>query len=458
MTKINIPDNIKFLMQTLIDQDYQVFVVGGAIRDSILGQVPKDWDLFTNCQDLLEVFPDGKVLGGEERQEKILTVVVDDVEVSTFRINGDRTQTGGSLEQHQETCDFTINSIACDINGSIIDSFGGMQDINTKRLQFVGSPLARISEDPLRLLRGIRFLTKYGLQTDPGTFEFFKNSWAYVRDLPKERLRDEFLKIIQTDTGLGLMIELDIIGCMIPGYMACVGVQGGSHHNETVDEHMYNAFTTAKTISNDWRIWLAAFLHDLGKGRTFTREFPEDYIGEPDEGMKSEVHFYQHEKVGADMVEEWMREYKFAEADIKFVSKLVYMHMWGFKEGFVKKTFIKKLDKLQDAGCSIYDFLMICYCDHQGNMAKPRIKYGDFMRSSFLMQNYFIAIKDNVPFKTTDLEISGQDVIKHTQYRNKYIGICLNEILDLVQEGELPNKRNELMFYLKNNYKQEEPK
>ena len=158
-----IPDKIKGMMQVLLQNGYEAYIVGGAIRDYYFGVKPKDYDIFTNAtgKQILEMFPEGKIIGGEERQEKRLTVVVHGVEISQYRKNGDRTKTGNTLSEHQATCDFTINSIAMDVEGNIIDPYRGTKHIEIKKLMFVGIPQERVDEDTLRLLRGIRFAARY---------------------------------------------------------------------------------------------------------------------------------------------------------------------------------------------------------------------------------------------------------------------------------------------------------
>jgi tRNA nucleotidyltransferase/poly(A) polymerase len=428
-----IPKDAKDIMQKLVDNKFQVYAIGGFVRDNLLGLNPHDIDLFTNAtgDEILNLFPSGKILGGEIRQEKILTVMVGDVEVSQFRSNGKRTETGFNLEDHQSTCDLTINSMACDIGGNIIDSEGGQEDLNSKTLRFVGSPLCRINEDPLRVLRAVRFLAKYGLTADQETYKVLLNGWGYINGLPKERLREEFLKILKEEEGLGILLQLRIGPMMIPELIKVVGMEGGQHHNEDVLTHMLTAYVVAKSISDDWRVWLAAFFHDIGKGSTKTEE---------DDG----THFYRHEYVGGKYVEEWMTEYKFSNADIKFVSTLVKMHMWGYKENLNRKTFVKKVNELQDAGCSIYDFLMICYCDHQANMAKEDIKFGDFVKNSYFLANYLEMMTNNMPFKTTDLKVNGRDMMKFG-YEGRQIGEVLQYLMDQVLEGNIINRADVLV-------------
>jgi len=147
---MEIPKEIKEIMQELLDNGFEAYIVGGAVRDNYYGFMPNDYDIFTNAtgEEILKVFPQGKILGGEERQKKILTVVVDGVEVSQYRSSGDRTETGNDLASHQATCDFYINALVVDINGKYCGDAKITQmafaDLDDRLLRFVGNAQTRI--------------------------------------------------------------------------------------------------------------------------------------------------------------------------------------------------------------------------------------------------------------------------------------------------------------------------
>jgi len=467
--KIQIPENIKEKMQKLIDNKFEVYVVGGAVRDSILGEEPHDWDLFTNAtgEDILKIFPNGKVLGGEERQEKILTVIVDGVEISQFRSNGKRTEVGNDLTTHQSTCDFTCNSIACDIEGNIIDHNNGQFDIHKRNLNFVGNPQDRIKEDPLRILRGYRFWCTFGHWGSHSNIDL-----TVLDTLPKERIREEFIKIIQNKNGIE-NLHNDGYGPLtkniLPEFKKVIDMNGGDNHNETVDKHMLSAFKIACEITDDWRIRLATFLHDIGKGecRSYAAgcKNPEEEMSTTGCGGKdfvcgyndnercpfSIIHFYQHDKVGAEIVKNWMNEYKFSKDDIKFISTLVRYHMWSYKcDEISKKAYIRMFEKFREAGVSIYDFMMIIYCDHQANMKKPRMKFGDFCKDSWILKRYWECIYTKEPFNKNQLELQGGEIMKLLDKPpGKWIGDLMDEMFNAVMNDEVVNDRLELVKWVK---------
>lgn len=438
---MEIPENIKWIMLKLNDFGFEAFIIGGAVRDMLINQEPHDYDIFTNAtgEEILKVFPQGVIIGGHERQAKILTVIVDGVEVSRYRSNGDRTQTGTSLKEHCGTCDFTINAMAIDVAGNLHDFFGGVQHFKEGKLVFVGDPFARVREDPLRILRGIRFLTKYNMALGIAEKKMFENAWMFIKDLPKERIREEVIKIMLLPRGIEVMHNFGLLQEIIPEFKKC-NIDGGQHHNEKVHEHMILAHKYCQSVTDDYRIQLAALLHDIGKGATYTND---DNV----------IHFYQHEKVGAEYVESWMKEYKFSTMDIKLVTTLIRLHMWHHEDGSTIKTFGRKLQELKENGATHWDLLMVFYADNQGNLTKERSKFGDFCQGSYFLANYNFAIKENKPFNVNDLDIDGNIIMK-LGFEGPEIGKIKNILFDEVWEGTLINRRDDLIKRVKNYEKQ----
>ncbi len=437
---MKIPEKITNIMAHLIANGYKAYVIGGAVRDYYLGVEPHDYDVFTNCtgDNLLTLFPDSKVLGGEERQAKILTIIVDDVEVSSFRSNGDRTETGNTLEEHQATCDFIINSMVCDINGNIIDFFGGKEDLNKNVLRFVGNPEERIDEDPLRILRGIRFLLKYGLTCDEKTYNLLMET--DISHLPKERIKDELIKVLSMeikDTDF-----LRMIVRFLPEEISHpnMHLDGGKHHAETPYQHLSYSFFEACKLTSDWRIRLAALLHDVGKATT--RE----------EGVKEGVpfvHFYQHHREGSKIVREWMEEMKFSKEDTRFVTNMIYYHMHCIMNtNPSKKSFIKLFNGLEDSGISIEQYMIQIYSDNQGNLAHERIRYGDYMNQSLLLKKYYELRNSDEPFKVRDLKINGNDVMRITNKQGPVIGRILELLLRNVMDNKISNTVDSLTSWV----------
>lgn len=432
---MDIPDNVKEKMQTLISAGYEAYIIGGAVRDWYLGITPHDYDIFTNANgnQILKLFPKGIVLGNEERQEKILTVIVDDIEISQYRKNGNRTETGNNLKDHLATCDFTVNSIACDINGEIIDPNSGRYDINNRILRFVGNPIQRMKEDPLRILRGIRFWNIFGKF---GHYLEVEDNVDLLDTIPKERIRDEFMKILESNILSTIVSHKKIILKIIPELKPCYGMDGGKYHGEDVIMHMIKAFNFSRKITDNVLLNFAIFLHDIGKGKTGCYE------------KDGEWHFYGHETEGLNITKKIMKRLKFSAKEIKYVTTLIELHMYSYKGNPGKKSHLRFFAKLKEANIPIEDYVMLLYCDHQGNAKKPRIKFGDFVKGNRLIHKYYEYTYSKEPFSIKDLEISGYDVMKYG-VKGKDIGNVLKRVFEEVQEGIITNDRHILMSKLK---------
>jgi tRNA nucleotidyltransferase/poly(A) polymerase len=448
-----IPNNIKDIMQQLLNNGKEAFIIGGAVRDKLMSIEPHDYDIFTNAtgEEILTIFPQGKVIGGEIRQAKILTVIVDGVEVSQYRSNGDRTETGKSLKEHVLTCDFTINAMAMDCEENIIDYVGGRQDINSKILPFVGSACERVEEDPLRVYRGIRFAAKYNLTMatamDNDCAAFIYNNFISVNTyhidiperLPKERIREELLKIIQIPNGLQLLDKYNMLGYIIPEWENCKGLDGGPHHNETLDEHMFIALDTARQYTNNPLLLLGVFLHDIGK--------PLSVGVKEDSGLTT---FYNHHTIGSNYVKVWMREYKFSEDDIKYITVLIIQHMMGKTGLLSQRTFASICNDLVNAKITPEDMLVVTFSDNQANRLNPRLKYNDFITNNGFLQRYYEAKYGRFGFNPNDLEINGKDIINIMEISGPAIGVVKKELFDMVCDGTIINRRDRLIEELRN--------
>jgi len=436
-----IPKEVTNIMSHLISHGFEAYVIGGATRDYYFNEIPHDWDLFTNAtgEEILKVFPDGNVIGNEERQEKILTVMVDGVEVSQFRKSGDRTEVGTTLEEHQRTCDFYMNALAVDINGKLCGDSEtiqkGISNILHKDLRFVGNSQDRVNEDPLRVLRGIRFKLKYNLIMDEETGRALRQNVTKL--VAKERIRDELIKIIKYKIN-----EFDFINYLWPYFpFEFIDTRmlrsGGKHHNETPFHHCLNTFNETHKLTNDYRKKIAGLFHDVGKGEART----EDETG---------IHFYNHETIGAEIARKWMSDLRFSNDDISYVTHLIKTHMFGYKADILDKTYLKFFDTLKSKGISIMDYIILIYSDHQGNLAKDRIKFVDFINGNYLYQNYIRLLAENKPFNPNDLEINGRDIIDILKVKGPEIAKAKNEIFNMVAEGAVINRRDKLLEVLNN--------
>ena len=433
-----IPDKILDMMGSLIDGGHDAYIVGGAVRDVMTCQRPADWDIFTNASgdDILSIFPLGKVIGGDDRRKKILTVIVRGVEISQYRSNGDRTETGVSLERHLSTCDFTINSMAMNVDREIIDNHYGMADIRKKVIRCVGDAKERIGEDKMRAFRAIRFAVKYGFSVDKELSRVIY--YTDIDDLPIERVRNEMLKIIMYPGGLDMLNYSNLLSKVIPEFDGSLDLDGGSHHNETVDRHMCFAQDEACMLTDNPVLVFACALHDIGKS----------YVCDRNEN--GNVTFYDHDKVGSLLLSDIMKRMKFSKADTLFARVIVAEHMFeGEHSNTLNKTFVRHFNKLDSAGVRVEDCMVMKYSDRSANKMIKRTKFGDFIANSKLYKKYYELKFSCVPFSISDLAISGNDLIGIGIPAGARIGNILNEVFDRVIRGDMENKRNVLMHFIK---------
>lgn len=438
---MKIPNNIKRLMQKLIDNDFEAYIIGGAVRDSHMDRASHDYDIFTNAtgEQILEVFPNGVVLGNEERQKKILTVIVGDTEISQFRASGDRKKTGTSLYEHTCTCDFRMNAMYCNIDGEVGDYHNGMLDIKNKIINCVGLVDKRFKEDPLRMLRALRQSLQLGFAIDLSIEMYItRHHKELLSKLSVERIKDEVIKMQSYTDAWRLLRQTDILYWLIPEFEKLICLNGGQYHNEYVSKHSENAYRLSCELTSDYRIHIATKLHDIGKGITVQID---------EEGK---ISFIGHEKKSVEIAKTFLNRFKFSNADIKYITTMIKLHMMGGVDKLSDKTIIKYVNELESAGISIEDMLIMTYCDNQGNEKQPRCKFNEFYQNNNWLKKVYQLKYQKMPFKITDLEVDGKDFIAAGIIDGKTIGEGLKKLYDFVQNGDLKNERNKLMCHIKN--------
>lgn len=315
--KINVPEHIKGLMTKLIDNGFEAYIVGGAVRDSIMGIIPNDYDIFTNCDGtkLMEIFYNGNVIGNEQRQAKILTVVVEGVEISQYRSSSDRLETGGTIESHCQTCDLTINALATDINGVIYDYVDGLRDIINKVISFVGDPYKRIAEDPCRVPRALRIYAKLGFWFDMGSISACRESVEMVKKLPVERVMKEIFKAFESDHPdifLHEFYDMGLLGYYFPEYENMHYKQNPEHHPE--GGLLAHIFKGVANCDPEYRFQY--FLHDYGKPSTAVWDKEKDCYS-----------FYGHDEKGAELIRRDLKKLKLSNDLIESCALASQYHM-----------------------------------------------------------------------------------------------------------------------------------
>ena len=359
--KLDVPEPLARLGEGFREAGHELYLVGGYVRDAMLGREHPDADAATDARPrrikhLLKAHADHLWTVGERFGTIGTDVDGYAVEVTTYRSDlyteGSRhpeVTFGDSLEEDLARRDFTINAVAADaLTGEILDPFEGRKDLERGVIRPVGDPLDRMRDDPLRMMRAVRF--EATLSTPEKPFAMTPNlEWAigenahWLESISAERIRDEFEKILLSDNvprGLRTLVRLGLMPYVVPEFMATVNVeQEAEFHHKDVFEH---TLIVVSNVEPDPILRKSAFFHDIGKPRTLIYEHRCTYCGAKslqktaDEGgcercggrtVPKKIHFYGHENVGAGIARRAMRRLAYSNDAVDAVAHLVANHM-----------------------------------------------------------------------------------------------------------------------------------
>lgn len=340
------PNYILEIMTRLEEAGFEAYAVGGSVRDALMDKEPKDWDITTNArpEQIQVLLPDSKyenifgtVIVPIRRDDELVCVV----EVTTYRSEQgysdhrrpDEVRFEDSLDLDLARRDFTVNALAMGRDGKIVDLFGGQKDIQKKIIRSVGEPEDRFKEDALRMLRAVRFSCQLGFSIEPKTERGIMKLAGTIKFVANERIRDELIKILSSTTpaeGIDKLHELKLLNYIIPELEEGVGMGQNHHHTLAVYEH--NLASLRHCPNPAWQVRLAALLHDVAKPRTKKL-------------MNGAATFYNHELVGAKMVQKIMARLRFSAADSERVVTLVRNHMFYYNVDEVTAASVRRLIK-----------------------------------------------------------------------------------------------------------------
>ncbi len=442
----NIPAPIKEIARILNTEGFQCFLVGGAVRDSIMGFTPKEYDITTNAkpEDVQRIFkytiPTGIKHG-------TILVILDDmhVEITTFRSDGnysdgrhpDKVEYTASIEDDLPRRDLTINAMAYNIlDGTLIDMFDGMKDIKNKIIRSVGNPYERFTEDGLRIMRAIRFATRLNFNIEKETFDAICHSTGMLTSIAYERIREEFNGILISDNpfrGIELLRKTGILALIMPELMQGFGVAQNRFHKYDVYYHILHTIQAVEPLETEeltLLVRLAALFHDIAKPMV------QKKVSKQEEPV-----YYNHEVVGANVAKKVMRRLKYSNAEIDFVTLLVRQHMFYYQDewtdGAVRRFMkavgienIKPLLKLREA-----DRLGSGNRKDKESKAIPK-----------LLARIDKIIEEENAITVKDLKINGNDLMKEFNLKpGPIVGKILNYLLDLILDEPSLNDKEKLM-------------
>lgn len=441
-TKLNleIPAEVSWVTNTLNKANYEAFLVGGCVRDLLLGRTPKDWDVTTNAtpDQIIALFPKTfyentygtvGVVNEDPNVPKNLSVV----EVTPYRVESEYND-----GRHPESVtfsddilddlkrrDFTINAIAYDpIKGQIVDPYKGQEDLADKTLRAVGEAGHRFREDGLRIIRAVRIATELGFMINIDTEKALEKELSVFKKVSQERIRDEFVKMLMSDSpmiGVIMLQKLGILSIFLPELEEGLHMKQTQAHSYVVFEHLLRSLQHAADKKWPFDIRLAALLHDIGKPRTMRKT---------DSG---EVTFYGHDVVGAKMTKVILERMRFSKDLVETIVKLVRWHMFFSDTDQITPSAVRRM--IVNVGeANIWKLMDLRACDRIGT-GRPKA-------NPYRLRKYQALIEEVTrdPISVAMLHMKGTDLVKilNTEPGPK-IGLMLNALLEEVLEDPTLN-------------------
>jgi tRNA nucleotidyltransferase (CCA-adding enzyme) len=438
--KYIIPREVSLVTETLQKSGFEAYLVGGCVRDIISGKKPKDWDVTTNAKpdQITSLFPKtfyennyGTVgVVNENTDDETLKIV----EVTPYRIEGvysdkrrpDQVTFTEKIEDDLKRRDFTVNAIAYDISkGQIIDPYKGQEDIKDKTIKTVGVPHDRFSEDALRILRAVRLSVELGFTINKDTADAIKKESAGLEEIAKERIRDEFIKIINSPSpmiGIILAQKLGILKYVVPELEAGIDLEQNGDHIYSVWEHNLRALQHSADRGWPLHVKLAALLHDVSKPET--RRWSKE---------NDDWTFYGHDVVGGRVSREILKRLKFPSEIVETVSKLVRYHLFFSDVEKITLSAVRRIVKNVGPE-NVWDLMKVRACDRIG-MGRPK-------ETPYRLRKYESMIEEAMrsPTSVGMLKIDGAKIIDVThETPGPRIGFILHALLEEVLDDPALN-------------------
>lgn len=443
--KLNIPAEVVSVVKTLKGAGFEAYLIGGCVRDILLERKPKDWDVTTNAkpEEIISLFKDtfyentyGTVgVVNDEAKDETLKVI----EITPYRLEAeysdnrrpDHVTFSEKLEDDLQRRDFTINAIALEIdletknksksktpslNGRYLDYYNGHEDLQAKVIRTVGEAHDRFNEDGLRILRAVRIATEIGFEIDKKTEKAIISNVSLLKNIAKERIRDEFEKIIMSDNPMAGLIfcrKMGIIPYISPEIDVMVSIEQSRSHIYDVYEHSLRALQHTADKKYSLELRLAALFHDIGKPPTRRRDEKQDLWT-----------FYGHEVVGSKMVAKILAELRFPKKVIEKVTKLVRWHMFFADTEQISLSAVRRI--ISSVGRdNIWDLMNLRGADRMG-MGRPK-------ESPYRLRKYHSMVEEAMtdPVSVGMLKIDGAQIMKYTeQAPGPKIGYILHALLE----------------------------
>lgn len=445
--KLQNKNEISQILSKLNSNEQTGFIVGGAVRDLVMNKTPKDVDITTSYDydSLVDIFKnDGYKLYETGKVFGVLRIKTqnNEYEIAQYRqdINNkdisdnrrpDAVNFVENIEDDLSRRDFTINAMAWNTERGIVDLFGGQKDIENRQVRFVGDPNERIQEDALRIMRAFRFSARFDFEIEENTLNAISENKELINTLAKERVHDEFTKIMKSDNymkAVDYMAQTGVLFELFPDLELQVGYnQNNPYHSLELWEHTREVVKGCQ--DSDYLTRISALFHDIGK--PFTKSVDEE---------TGYFHFYDHENVGAEKTRDIMNEFRFSTAEKNVVTKLVENHM-TFHRSETDKTIRRLILNIGEENTK--RLAELAYADDDGK--------GYENRHNYLLEKVENVIERmNVPTVNT-IALSGYDLME-LGFKNKEIGVIKKYLLNEIIDNGIENEKDTLMKIVENEF------
>ena len=433
---MQIPNKCKFIFYILEKYGFECFAVGGCVRDSLMNNTPSDWDFATNAlpHQILDCFCDYKTIDIGKKYGTITVISEgESYEITTYRNDGEYTDSRhpncvtftNAIIDDLSRRDFTINSVAYSPAKGIIDPFNGERDIKDGVLRCTGIPFNRFSEDALRILRALRFASRFDFEIEKETSQAILNCAETLKSVHPNRLRKELIGLLMGKNPKSILLRYrDVISHIIPEIKPMFDLnQNNPHHKYDVWTHTVEALSYTEC---DETVRIAMFFHDIGKPSVkSTDEMGVD-------------HFKKHQLESVNIAESIMRRFAFPSSQINDVKLLIQYHDERFHS--IDKDIKSVLCVL---GNNLFTKLMsVSYGDI---MAQSEYKREEkLVHREKVITRWKEIILNNECYSLEQLAIKGSDLLD-LGYSGKDIGTILDGLLKMVIKGIVPNEKNALL-------------
>jgi tRNA nucleotidyltransferase (CCA-adding enzyme) len=456
--KLSLPKSVEEIMNLFSENEFEIYIVGGAVRDLLMGKSATDWDFTTNAtpDEMLKFLPEDAYY-----TNAFGTVGLPQEENTPFEITTYRTEHGGysdnrrpdevkwgkTLEEDLKRRDFTINAMALEAKSEkrkaiskekeifLVDSFNGQKDLENKIIRTVGDPYERFSEDALRMMRAVRIAAELSFTIETETLEAIKTNAQLLNKISRERVRDELLKILSSKNpvnGIMLLRETGLLQLILPELEKAFGVEQkspGRHHIYDVGTHLLNSLAAVSERNHDPIVRFATLIHDIGKPQTFRKL------------ETGTITFYNHEVVGASIAKRIADRLRFSNEQKEKLWRLVRYHQFTVTE--------------TQTDSALRRFIVNVTPEYVNDMIDLRV--GDRLGSGSTETSWrteefkkrLIEVQQQ-PFAIKDLKISGNDVMELLRIpAGPKVGEILADLFTKVVEEGLPNEKEILIDKMK---------